>query len=219
MLATKETASANEYMPDHVDVQAIEDAEQYFEANRYNFYANPSESVTRLFDNLSSTYEKRKIYQRTQFGDEQIDMAHVATRTPDRAAIDEIYSEFTVYRYSPNYKKPSTAVHRAVTLFDSNDSWKRIIISDGKMRIVDENDTELQGRRATEVLMDFALRTQQAIGTYNGRSDSEKYEADIDAKEKLKAHSIHESPGVRLERDAKELADQINLDTDQLTVV
>lgn len=199
MIAIKErTPVTAAHTLDEIDMRAAHEAARYCDENGHEIAANPAESATRLFDMLGQVYEQRKVHRRVAYGDELIDVTYIGTRTPDMTAIDEIYSEFKVHDSSPDLKAPLSSIQRAVTMLDGRGGWQRIILNDDSVRVVDDTGVELSGSLVTDVLMDFALRTNQAIATYKLREPWERQLADADAKEKLQAHGIYEQRGVNV---------------------
>ena len=197
MLTTKERIAPLEPALDEIDELAAMEAQQYVEDHSRDIYMNPADSVNRLFEFMSEVYSARTVHQRTYHGDDEINSTYIATRTPDTQAIDEIYSEHTAYTYDTNGES-AVNVQRAVTLFDGDGGWRRIILVGDELRVVDHNGESVTGQQATSTIMDFTFRTNQAISTYRGRSAEDQKTADIDAKRKLEAHGIYERRGLNL---------------------
>ncbi len=204
---------------DAIDMRAAHAAARYCDENGHEIATNPAESATRLFDELGQVYERRKVHRRVVYGDELVDVTYIGTRTPDTTAIDEIYSEFAIHDNSPDLKVPLSSTQRAVTMLDGRGGWRRIVLSGGELHVYDHNQREVTGTDATAAVFDFVLRTNQAIATYRGRSAEQQYEADIDAKEKLRQYDIYEQRGVNVGSYVMSLLDKWQLDKMQSSVV
>lgn len=180
---------------DEVDTNAAYFAGDRTKESARNIYENPAESATLLFDMLGETYKDRQIIQRIHHGDEVIDSRYIGTRTPDMTGIDELYGEFTVYGNDPTSKQQVVTTQRIVTMFDGRGGWRKIVVDDNCLRVVDHNNNELSGDRVTDAVMDFTFRTHQAIATYQARTQEEQQAANADAKDKLRQFDIYEQRG------------------------
>lgn len=187
--------SHNTYELDDIDQRAADKAERYCVENFEKIRYNPAESATQLFCMLGDVYQSRKVYQRIAHGAELIDVAHIATRTPDMTAIDELFSEYTVYDNSPSQKSAKASTQRVATMFDQH-GWRRIILAEDDLRAVDHQGKTLSGDELVDAMMEFAWRTNQAIATYQARTATEQQAANDDAKDKLGALGIYQPRGI-----------------------
>lgn len=173
------------YQPDGIDVQAETAAKNLLAQTEKELLENRTEGVIATIRGLYGQYQRRRVGDRVHIGDTIREHEVIATRTPDKSRLDEIFVIDTTY--DPIYKSPQSSytamllssTHVDTIHIDAKGKMTFDRMSDmGTMRVRDDE-------QCNEIIKDLYLRAMIAKGTYEMRSPEEKDEADQDTLQKL----------------------------------
>lgn len=184
---------------DNVARQAEVTAQKLLAVTETELLRDRANGVISTIRELHSQYQCRRVGDRVHIGDTIRERDVIATRTPDKSRLDEIFVIDTTY--DPGSKSPQTSY--TATLLSSTHvdtihiDPKGLMTFERKSSVGTTHITDEE--RCDEIIKDLYLRAMIAKGTYEMRSPEEKDEADQDTLQKLADYGFVSARSTSLE--------------------
>ena len=158
---------------DDIDFVAEKHALTVVEERAELIESEKAKELKAIFERLNLMFAGRRIGDSVHVGRKIHEQEVFATRTPDCASLDEIFTRQTVYNPA-NFKEPQ---RRYEVEMLEHDGSKRVVMleADGTMHFWQGSEgawTALDEAGANETMFDLVMRAETAVGTYELRKDA-----------------------------------------------